>query len=297
MTVAFATGCPNFSNLANRGARRARSGFMRRVCLLLWVLGSVPLARAETAARPRAEGVDYWLGGAARLLPLGAGFLAQTGYGLLLWGAQEGSLGSRNVARAPWYGYVRPRFQLTASGFVNKGEAALEVFPVSFLGVTVGHTEAWRGTNTHTLDCQLVECRGWLRANSIRVWGALAAGPVFVQGAARYAGLTLSRTGRPFSEELSALAGNAAGDHLVNLEAAAGYRLEPDRALGWVVLRDRMTGSGSANVMQAFFYRFSIENSWTVTAGAGTYRSTTQPTGLAAFVLARWTGIPSLSLE
>ncbi len=285
---------------------------MRWVCLWLWVVGSAHFASAESVlvpespaspasedsvARPKAEGLDYWLGGAGRLLPLGAGFLAQTGYGLLLWGAGEGPLGSRNVERAPWYGYVRPRFQLTASGLVNKGEAALEVFPVSFLGVTLGHTEGWRGTNTRTLDCQLVECRGWLRANSIRIWGALGAGPVFFQGAARYSGLIPSRTGRPFSEELSALAGNDAGDRLVNLEAAAGYRLAPDRALGWVVTRDRMMGSGSSNVMQAFFYRFSIKNSWTVTAGAGTYRSTTQPTGLAAFVLAKWTGIPSLSLE
>src|SRR5687767_3635112 len=87
-----------------------KSGLDRMLCMALSpaFLALIGLSLSSSAAR---ASLDYLAAAGGRVVPLGASLVGELGWNQLLWGStQNGPL---------HYGYLRPAFRVSASGFVN----------------------------------------------------------------------------------------------------------------------------------------------------------------------------------
>lgn len=101
----------------------------------------------------------------------------EAGYNQLLYGSGPGDAG-KNVL----YGLARPSVALASSGVINAAKAKFELYPVSFLGVVVGHETIQSDYNEFTFfDCENeVRCTGEIKRDYVQGRMALGAGPVVV---------------------------------------------------------------------------------------------------------------------
>lgn len=251
----------------------------------LWLAVLCTLAVVSEA---RAEGFDYSAGLGARNMPFGAALFGEVGYGQLLWGEKkEGQV---------MYGYARPIVRGRTSGFVNRAEMALEVFPISFLGFGGGFAYTSRNTDLATLDCTVVACTGGISRAYFETSLLLGHAGFFLGGSSRYNQLTPTVTDRSFGEETSNLAGSAGGDRLVSNEAFAGYSFSENWKAGVQWFGDHMISSGTTNSQESVFVEHR-RDAWRFTVGLGMYESTTQLPAFTGYFLVKWTGIPSVGLR
>lgn len=262
---------------------------MRAQALVLRILISCLLFWRITPVWAEGEwGLDESAFFAVRLLPQGLALGGTLGYGLPVWGER----GPGQVL----YGYVRPSTTLSTSILVNRAEVAVDLFPVSFFGLSAGIRGSQRAVSLDTLDCNAVYCRGLLGTAYLRPQLLLGYGPFSALAALHVAWLASSNSTEPFGDDVTNLAGNAGGDHLVGSELAAQVRLTPAIAAGTYLSADHMIGSGSTNDMISVFGKY-LRGSFSYMAGAGAYESTTQSRAFTCYAIVGWTGIPAVGLH
>ena len=231
-------------------------------------------------------GLDYKAGAATRTLPFGLSFSGEIGYSKLLWGQPKES---------KLYGYLRPFFRANTSFVINRAQAGLALFPVSFIGASWGVYGSHRNVSKlSTLNCDNLQCGGSLRSVFIRPQVTLGHAGFFGVAIWRWDWITVADTTRPFGEETANLAGQAGADILGQLDIYLGYTRDSWSG-GFLFNSAGMAELGSTNQLKAIFVRKQVEN-WKFTAGSGLYRSSTQEAGMAAFLALDWIGLPSLEL-
>lgn len=258
---------------------------MKSVCSKL--LGLVLFA---SAAHTQQVGLlDLSLGGGYRWLPRGAAIAAEAGYGWPVWG--------QAAAGQPFYGYVRPVARAQASGFVNRGEIAVDLAPVSF--VVFSYAKAWvqRNVDLATLDCDRLECRGVIDRDIFSLRAMAARGPWFGLVAFRFENLTPPNADRKFGDEGSNLTGRRGGDDLRVSSIVGGYTLNDEWKVGASFDTAHMRGTGANNTYLWSFGRWtpSPEGTWTFSLGA--YRSSTQATAPTVAVGYTHTFRPGIALR
>ncbi|MGK5087766.1 hypothetical protein WDW86_09425 [Bdellovibrionota bacterium FG-2] len=199
-----------------------------------------------------------------------------------------------------FYGYLRPTAKLQSSGFVSLEETALEIFPVSFFGFSIGQFTSVRNTKLDTQDCSISECRGRLSRGYVENRAAFGYANVFSQNTFRIQTLshsTSAQTLKPFADESSSLYGAPNGDTLFSESVALGASL-PEALLsrskfGLAYSRERMSTQGSANQQALLFLKKSY-NEWALTLAGGVYTSSSADPGLAIAGAIRWVGLPSI---
>lgn len=229
-----------------------------------------------TAAQPQ-SGYDAWAGVSGQSYPLGGTATASGGYGYELWrNASE-----ENEPTFWQYGYVRPQLELKSALLINRVTAAIEVFPVSILGLTVGGGIDARNYNKFTdFDCSKLLCEQSLSFQFTQAR--------LIAGFGNFVGIITGRydwyraeTGtRPFYDEMSYLIGQAGADELKTLNVLALYR------------QDDIWGYGAMANYQQFIYNASnnaamfaigtyTEGTWRTTIGLGQFHSSHQAQGFA----------------
>jgi hypothetical protein len=260
---------------------------MRARIFLLAAVFLVPAAARADA--------DWNAGFAARSRTPGAIGFVQGGYGLLLWGEKrEGEFR---------YGYLRAVGTAFVAAVTNRAEAALELYPISILGIRLGHGQSVRGTEPSVFDCDLAACKGRLGATTLKISLAGGYGDVFLVGSLRGTEFDSSNVTRPFADEMSLLLGTPGGDRMVTSEAVAGVKLDERNRVGLRVQADRMLGTASRYAQQSLFAQHRWER-WSISLAAGPFQTTlaapgipeARSTGFAAGLFAKWTGIGSLAL-
>jgi hypothetical protein len=231
---------------------------------------------------------DGWIGGGYLSQPLAAAAMGSLGYNALLWGTPgKGSIG---------YGFTRISLFARSSYFVSAGAARLELYPVSFLGLSAGAALSTRHTDLDTLDCSIVQCRGELTRLFAEAKLIFGAGPIFFVPYAKAERLTSRDSGRPFGDEESNLAGMFHADSLLTYGGVLGVTLAHTWRVGVTGSHQKMTDSGADNDFLAGFLSWTLQ-SLTIRGGAGVYRSSTADAGPTAFISVKWLISPSLSLE
>lgn len=118
---------------------------------------SLLLSRNLEAAKP-----DLSYGVLARTYPLSGAVFAKTGLGQEIWRQRTDSDLDQVL-----YGYFRPSLQVSSSGPFNSLSAEVDLFPISFFGVSVGKSIYSRGMNISFEDCYQVQCQGTLEARHV----------------------------------------------------------------------------------------------------------------------------------
>ncbi|MBL7664103.1 MAG: hypothetical protein JNM93_03130 [Bacteriovoracaceae bacterium] len=118
-------------------------------------------------------GFDFQLNAVSRSYPLAGVINADLGYGILLWGAPGGG--------KPWYGYIRPSVTGSAITGFTAYRTQLEFFPISFIGVRGGYSDAKnRNDDLPPYDCTTLKCENSFERKFVGANMSLAAGPVFL---------------------------------------------------------------------------------------------------------------------
>ncbi len=228
----------------------------------------------------------------ARGRPVGLSAGAQVGGNQLLWGEKEpGSHDGQFL-----YGYLRPSLRGHTSGVVNGYDARLELFPISFVSLSVGQHRTLRLAEFHAIDCVSLECGGSLARNYARAGVLLAQGPIFAGGSIRREHQIPTRTGHGFYDEISALSGSDGGDYRTVRDAMAGYRWGEARSLGVLYLTEAFQNSESQSTTQALFYAGKLAGSMRGMVGLGRYESNLLGVGGTVLFQSQWVFSPSLEL-
>ena len=232
------------------------------------------------------EGLDYWAGAGARLLPQGGGLVAGAGYGVNLWG--DSTSGSYN------YGYLRPSVRGYTSLLVTQAQVELSVFPLALAGFTFGYLQSWRNTDFKTLDCAQISCRSRLGTSYLRIDVALGYEKYFLLLGGKMTWLNPVVMDRPFADENTMLIGNQGGDSSLTSEATLGYKIDDRYSVGFYFSGDQMRDHGGSSNHESLFVRREID-SWSLLLGAGTYESVLQSRGITGYAVIRFVGLPSIA--
>lgn len=229
---------------------------------------------------------DLSVGGTLRSYPLSGVVETEGGYSWLLWGAPG----------SPWYGYVRPRVYGSTAGTYNSLDSALEIFPISFLGVRAGGEASQNDQKYTAYDCETYRCLGRYYRAYFEGELSLGAGPVFVHGSWRRERWS-QRNGAAgaFIDPTSGLVMRSGGDSQTVYFAVAGYNLDP---VWSVILALRYADSDPSDISRMPFasvrYRMS---GVTFSAGAGSFTSPLKKQELTVAGFVRWEIWPSLALH
>jgi len=245
----------------------------KSICLIL--LFSVT-ALAET---------DLTLKTTSRSYPLSGSLNLEVGHGVLIWGKPK-----------PWYGYARGFLEGATAVTYNSGTVGLELFPISFLGVTAGVEWAENADDYKAYDCETYTCQGKFRKEFVQANFGLAAGPVFA-----FARGTIEdhvhRAHLPsnFVEPASGLVARGEGDRMKSVVGGLGYEFNPTWRILYVGQYNQMRevpGDGRMHLINLAYSK----GSWAAVLGGGIFDSTLKKRGATALLRLQWNIKSGLSL-
>lgn len=122
---------------------------MYRITLFSFILISQPLFASTSLS----------IGASSRTYPaLGSSVELNTGYGVKLW--------KKNDSDKIMFGLIEPKIKLTSSLVINEYDASITLYPISFIGIGAGHSEAYSNYNKFKeFDCKEIQCIGSIRRN------------------------------------------------------------------------------------------------------------------------------------
>jgi len=238
-----------------------------------------PLAHAD---------FDSSLGGFARSFPLSGYAYAQSGYGQVFWGDTSGIL----------YGYVRPYIELDTAGTYQAALAAIEVFPVSFLGIRAG--EEWDQNDSHYHDyaCPTnVNCEGTMYRKFVEGQLLLGYSDWFASLWLRWDHWSHKNPEiGDFMDPNTGLIAYQGGDSEMVARFFTGYNVTPE----WAAI---VAGNYYQMVHHFGIVRFGMagaryrQGDFNAMVGLSHYQATEQKGGYGVFVGFTWALLPSVALK
>jgi hypothetical protein len=231
---------------------------------------------------------DYNADFGLRSYPLSGALEGNLGYGLLLWGTPGSS---------PMYGYVRPHVGAATAGYYNSGNAVLDVYPLSFLGGSVGGEAIENDKDYSAYDCAAYQCRGRSYRSFAQAELSLAAGPLFSQFRWKRERWTLGAPrSQQFIETTSGLALDGQGDFLTVYRGAVGVKYSEK----WSLIANYIYAQSdvSREVSRFPFAVVRFKNGpYSISLGGGVYSSTIKAEGGSVLLLMGWNLKPGLGLN
>lgn len=228
---------------------------------------------------------DLSLTGLFRSYPLSGIVEAEGGYGIPLWG----------TPKSPMSGYIRPRLIGSSAATYNSVDAALEVFPIAFLGARAGGEGIQNDADYTAYDCEVYRCKGRYYRTYFEAELSLGAGPVFAQ--ARWRRDRWSQRdplAGDFVDPTSGLLMLASGDSQTVMYGVLGLNFSP----AWTfmaLLRYAETDFHEFSRTPVGMLRYK-SGSFSIGLGAGTFESNLKKRDFTAQGFMRWEIKPSIGL-
>jgi hypothetical protein len=238
------------------------------------------------SAWPAHASLDFSLGAEARSYPLSGVIESELGYGALLWGQTS----------TPFYGYLRPRILASTAATYNSADAALEIFPLSFLGFRAGGESIQNDQNYSAYDCDTYRCKGRFYRAYAEAELTLGMGPVFVQGRWRRERWSEphAQTG-DYIDPTSGLAMASSGESQVVYFGIVGMKLAPEWT-ALAMLRYAQEDSGGISRMPVGAIRFH-RGIFSISVGAGNFESILKKSETTVIGSIKFELAPSLALR
>lgn len=236
--------------------------------------------------------MDLSVGSTFRSYPISGVLEAESGYGFLLWG----------VSRTALSGYVRPRVSAASSVSYNSLDGALEVFPLSFLGIRAGGEAIQNDRQYSAYDCALYRCTGRFYRTYVEGEISLGAGPVFAHGRwrrERWSERDGSHDHERFIDPTSGLSLGSEGQSETVAYALVGLKLDPSwSVMAAVRYAESNLGATTVSRMPLGLLRYhQADSGLSVTVGGGTFESSLKKDEVTVFTSVQWEILPSLKLH
>lgn len=256
---------------------------MRRVWVLSILVGSAAYQNATCA-----KSLDLSLGMQGTSFPKSFSTFIESGLSLVFWGQAH--------TPSPFYGFLRVAGRLQSSAIINKAEYKVDVFPVSFLGMTAGRSVSYRTSFFNDNDCPTTaDCGGWLIRNFLTLQSALKYRSLFLIGRYRHFELYPSITSGVFWDEGTDLIGAIPSDTANFGDLILGVRLKNGLTTGLALVTGKMTRERSAMNNRLIFMRYTREH-FMIQGGGGLYHSSVHGDGAFVGLGMTWMPAPSPAL-
>ncbi len=234
-------------------------------------------------------GSDLNIGGSLRSYPLSGVIDVDAGYGILLWGSGPGS--------SPWYGYLRPRLDASTAVSYNSLDAALEFYPLSFLGGRAGGEAIQNDHDYSSYDCVTYICQGRFYHTYVLAEVTLGAGPVFGQFRWRRERWSQRETtATAFIEPTAGFALAGADDSETIYRGMVGVKLGSSWSLAGVLVYSQMDSTHGISRFPFAVVRY-ISGPLSVGVGAGSFSSPLKREEASGVLFLNWEIKPSLALH
>jgi hypothetical protein len=218
------------------------------------------------------SGLDYKAGASGQTYPLGGLLTGTLGYGVEMWKGQGPDTGSDF-----WqYGYLRPVLEWKTAAVTNRLTAAVEVFPISILGVSAGGGIDQRNYKKFTsFDCDSVMCDQSLSFQFVQARLIVGAGKFLGVITGRYDWYRAESDKQAFYDYMSYLIGQPGHDNLRTLNVVALYRHDETWGFGALAIYQQMIYSQNNSASMFGIVNYT-EGPWRGTVGLGEFHSSHQ---------------------
>lgn len=212
--------------------------------------------------------MDLHYGAQARTFPgLGGEFFLESGYNGLLWGSDPGG-----EKKQPWYGLVRPSIRLASSAVVNNAEAKIEVFPISFIGISAGRRMVKSDYDFNFYNCEEINCRGTMERNYTQGKMAIGLFGFVMMGQVTREHIEHSTDDKPFAEFQKGMIGNPGYEIATEQVGLVGFKMPSGGMIGVIGNQTKFEISEHKFKMVLGIYQWRADSSQ-YTLGFGTFES------------------------
>jgi hypothetical protein len=231
---------------------------------------------------------DFDLGFQGRTIPsLGGELFAESGYNQILWGKKQ-------EPKDVLYGLVRPSLGVSTSAVINAAKAELEIFPISFLGFSVGRQYVNSNYDFPFLKCMEITCQG----EFVRNWvgSKIALGAKGYVAVASYYLHTLRSPDphQPMADWRNVIVGEGGEEVQIDRKLLLA-KVFNKNLVGFLLETTQFQGSRELKESYAAVYQFR-HNDTNYLIGAGSFRSDQQPLALILYFRIHHLMLPSLKL-
>jgi hypothetical protein len=234
------------------------------------------------------QAFDFSAGLQGRSLPsLGAEAYAEAGLNQLLWGKKD-------QPKDVFYGLVRPSLGASTSAVINSLKGELEIFPISFLGFSLGRQMLFSNFDFPFLDCDSIQCQGQFERNFVegkmvlghRGWVALGHYKVDV--------LTSPGDKLPMADWRNVIVGDPGEEVQIEKKLFLG-KFFSNKMVGALVENVQFLGSRERKESFAAVYQVR-KNQTHYMLGVGAFHTDQQPMGFQFYFRIHQVYLPSLKL-
>lgn len=231
---------------------------------------------------------DLSMGLQGRTLPgIGAELYAEGGFNQLLWGKKE-------EPKDVLYGLIRPSLAVSTSGVINSIKGEVEIFPISFLGLGVGHQIINSNFDFPFFDCDKVTCQGEFTRDFVESKMVLGFKGWVLLGNYKVDMLRSPNRNQPMADWRHVIVGEPGEEVQIEKKLLLG-KVFSKHLLG--VLIENVQFQGSRERKESFAAVYQIrEGETNYMIGAGGFHTDRQPMGLILYFRVHHVPFPSLKL-
>lgn len=224
----------------------------------------------------------------ARSLPsTGMEVYGDGGFNYLFWG-------KKNSPKDVFYGLIRPSIGASTSGVINQLRGEIEIFPISFLGISFGRQLIHSNFDFNFFECEKVTCRGTFERNYVESKMVIGHAGWFVSGHLKIDKINSPDDGVPMADWRNVIIGNPEREIQIDKRLVAG-KIFSNKMIG--IMIDNVQFLGSRERKESYIGVYQItkkDNSYLF--GAGVLHSDRQPMGLQLYFRLHHTWLRSLKL-
>ena len=223
------------------------------------------------------------------------------GYGYIFWGQK---ITPPTKFKDVKYGYFRPHVRYLTAGIINRLEARMDVYPISFFGITFGQIFSHSAihllgdsSQKTGLDCNSIQCGGLLFRSFLEA--KLKGGYDDYFGVLFWRWDFLVNSGsksKGFADFSSSLTGGGRSDILVTQWIKLARKLPKNWAVGIHLQHNHMTQTRQHAYEEQIFGNFSFLPDWSLGLGLKAMQTPTRKFEMGVGFQLNWNGKTSVEL-
>jgi hypothetical protein len=218
---------------------------------------------------------------------IGAEAYVDSGLNKVFWG-------EKNEPKDFLYGLIRPSLGVSTSAVINSAKAEIEIFPISFLGFSVGRQYMNSNFEFPFFECKEVTCTGEFQRNYVEMKMALGLKGWILVGNYKVDTMTSPNDDEPMADWRNVIVGNPGEEVQIDRKLLFG-KIFGNKLVGVLAEYTQFLGSREFKESYAAVYQFK-KNNTAYMFGAGSFYSSQQPTSLILYFRINHQYFPSLKL-
>ncbi|RME16400.1 MAG: hypothetical protein D6797_04610 [Bdellovibrio sp.] len=229
---------------------------------------------------------DFSLSGIYRHYPQSGGVDLSAGYSFLLWGKPANTI---------FYGYLRYALDLFTAGTYNEALVSVDLFPVSFLGVSLGQGLYHNSKDYEDFDCLRYKCIGEFNYTFVKYTLILGYKKFFFYQSYKKKPIQAQEVDKDHIIPDIGLAANSESENISQYHSIVGWSISSKWTMGYQYIFSQTVKN--PGLSQSHFLLVSYKKSkLTLSVSLGSFYSSLKPLGFSTIGYFKYQFAPSLSI-